>query len=234
MLDKFSKVILKARQLAKRTRTAVACPRCKSAKQKCSDDRPCKQCTFSKSDCTARPAKLDNRMTTNDVIGPGYRHQLYDTNLSDAKYTNNLDSSTLSAHSNVPLALLQHSSFDQGACRPVYEGVHRKVNHETLSAQAGLLECYSAVPPISMANTSVLLPQAVEALLSRSWLPSADSVGTDLRPAGRAPDWLQRTNEASLGGSALPRLLPCSDALGVLLALRRNFLASNPKAPPLL
>ena len=36
--------IQKARQMARRCRAAVACTRCKSAKIRCSDFRPCKQC----------------------------------------------------------------------------------------------------------------------------------------------------------------------------------------------
>ena len=47
-----SKQIQKARQMAKRSRTAVACVRCKAAKSKCSDYRPCKQCVNSNSRCT--------------------------------------------------------------------------------------------------------------------------------------------------------------------------------------
>ena len=47
-----SKQIQKARQMAKRSRTAVACVRCKAAKSKCSDYRPCKQCVNSNSCCT--------------------------------------------------------------------------------------------------------------------------------------------------------------------------------------
>ena len=46
-----SKAIQKARQMAKRNRTSIACTRCKMAKSKCSDYRPCKQCTTSKSVC---------------------------------------------------------------------------------------------------------------------------------------------------------------------------------------
>jgi hypothetical protein len=40
-----SKDIQKARRTAKRNRTSVACKRCKKAKIKCSDYRPCRQCT---------------------------------------------------------------------------------------------------------------------------------------------------------------------------------------------
>ena len=42
-----SKEIQKARRTAKRTRSAVACARCKASKVKCNDYRPCKQCTDS-------------------------------------------------------------------------------------------------------------------------------------------------------------------------------------------
>ena len=47
------KAIQKARQMAKRTRAAVACARCKSAKLRCSDFRPCKQCSKLRMDCCA-------------------------------------------------------------------------------------------------------------------------------------------------------------------------------------
>ena len=39
-----SKDIQKARRMAKRIRASVACARCKAAKSKCSDFRPCKHC----------------------------------------------------------------------------------------------------------------------------------------------------------------------------------------------
>jgi hypothetical protein len=46
-----SKDIQKARQTAKRNRSAVACERCKAAKTKCSDYRPCKNCMTAKTLC---------------------------------------------------------------------------------------------------------------------------------------------------------------------------------------
>ena len=42
-----SKDIQKARQIAKRNRTSIACNRCKASKTKCSDYRPCKHCAMS-------------------------------------------------------------------------------------------------------------------------------------------------------------------------------------------
>ena len=46
-----SKEIQKARRLAKRTRSAVACARCKASKVKCNDYRPCKQCVENLNSC---------------------------------------------------------------------------------------------------------------------------------------------------------------------------------------
>jgi hypothetical protein len=46
-----SKAIQKARQMAKRNRSAVACVRCKVGKSKCSDYRPCKNCWAMKAPC---------------------------------------------------------------------------------------------------------------------------------------------------------------------------------------
>jgi hypothetical protein len=43
-----SRDLQKARRIAKRRRASVACNRCKAAKTKCSDYRPCKQCSMSK------------------------------------------------------------------------------------------------------------------------------------------------------------------------------------------
>jgi hypothetical protein len=42
-----TKDLLKARRSAERKRASVACVRCKAAKTKCSDYRPCKKCTYS-------------------------------------------------------------------------------------------------------------------------------------------------------------------------------------------
>ena len=46
-----SKEIQKARRIAKRTRSAIACVRCKVSKVKCNDYRPCKHCTESVNLC---------------------------------------------------------------------------------------------------------------------------------------------------------------------------------------
>jgi hypothetical protein len=46
-----SKVLLKARRMAKRNRTSVACARCKMAKSKCAEYRPCKRCVRSREEC---------------------------------------------------------------------------------------------------------------------------------------------------------------------------------------
>ena len=46
-----SKDLLKARQSAKRSRTSVACARCKVAKIKCTEYRPCKRCVKSRVVC---------------------------------------------------------------------------------------------------------------------------------------------------------------------------------------
>lgn len=47
----FSTDIQRARRLARRSRSAVACARCKTAKRKCSDFRPCKHCFSLKASC---------------------------------------------------------------------------------------------------------------------------------------------------------------------------------------
>ena len=46
-----SKEIEKVRRIAKRTRVAIACARCKSSKVKCSDFRPCKHCADTFTNC---------------------------------------------------------------------------------------------------------------------------------------------------------------------------------------
>ena len=57
-----SKDIQKARQTAKRNRTSIACLRCKAAKMKCSDYRPCKQCTNVKISCEEADVRLNERI----------------------------------------------------------------------------------------------------------------------------------------------------------------------------
>jgi hypothetical protein len=57
-----SKDLLKARRIAKRTRTYNACNRCKSRKAKCTDYRPCKRCANTKhaSSCTSSLPKANS------------------------------------------------------------------------------------------------------------------------------------------------------------------------------
>ena len=57
-----SKDIQKARQTAKRSRTSVACLRCKAAKMKCSDYRPCKQCTNVKISCEEAQVRKQTKL----------------------------------------------------------------------------------------------------------------------------------------------------------------------------
>ena len=65
-----SRDLHKARQSAKRNRTSVACVRCNSSKYKCSDFRPCKQCSKTGERCiervTDKKARLDPTHDRND------------------------------------------------------------------------------------------------------------------------------------------------------------------------
>ncbi len=47
-----TKDLIRVRRLATRRRAAAACMRCKSAKIKCADNRPCKKCAESNLDCS--------------------------------------------------------------------------------------------------------------------------------------------------------------------------------------
>ena len=67
MLDMSFKAIQKARQMAKRSRAAVACARCKAAKMRCSDFRPCKKCTISNAPCQATGAQAKSSIP--DIVG---------------------------------------------------------------------------------------------------------------------------------------------------------------------
>jgi hypothetical protein len=49
--DAYSKAIARARRMATRKRSAVACARCRAMKIKCSDSRPCKHCVLLESSC---------------------------------------------------------------------------------------------------------------------------------------------------------------------------------------
>jgi hypothetical protein len=48
--------IQRARRIAKRIRSSVACKSCKASKAKCSDFRPCSRCNRSKVDCSDKAA----------------------------------------------------------------------------------------------------------------------------------------------------------------------------------
>ena len=91
-----SKDIQKARQTAKRNRTSIACVRCKLAKIKCSDYRPCKQCTDSKSVCE-QPALISTHLNSEDYqkmfqnndktrrSGPTISHDNYQISTPDSQ-----------------------------------------------------------------------------------------------------------------------------------------------------
>ena len=66
----FAKEIQKARQMAKRNRSAVACARCKATKSKCSDYRPCKTCASVKMSCEELPQKKNQ--ANNNALYPHY------------------------------------------------------------------------------------------------------------------------------------------------------------------
>ena len=59
MFDVSFKALQKARRMAKRSRAAIACARCKDAKMRCSDSRPCKRCIKSRTSCVEKRAKTN-------------------------------------------------------------------------------------------------------------------------------------------------------------------------------
>jgi hypothetical protein len=63
-----SKAIQKARQIAKRNRSAVACVRCKAAKSRCSDFRPCKHCVSSRVPCDDSVLKSSTPGSANQIL----------------------------------------------------------------------------------------------------------------------------------------------------------------------
>jgi hypothetical protein len=69
-----SKELQKARQIAKRNRTSVACARCKTAKSKCTDYRPCKRCVIAGVGCDK--VKSAPRHALNNIIEEFGAHTL--------------------------------------------------------------------------------------------------------------------------------------------------------------
>ena len=61
-----SKEILKARRMAKRIRASVACARCRYAKGKCSDFRPCKNCVALGVACNEANSKMQTSQHASD------------------------------------------------------------------------------------------------------------------------------------------------------------------------
>jgi hypothetical protein len=64
-----TKDLIRARRLAARRRAAVACARCKHAKVKCTDNRPCKKCANSNLECAEFTSERSKprRTTSSDV-----------------------------------------------------------------------------------------------------------------------------------------------------------------------
>ena len=163
MLDKFSYAIRKARQMAKRSRAAVACPRCKSTKQRCSDYRPCKQCASVKADCSASASKTQNRMNGNTSPSSENRSQAYCANLSSSNTSNDFVCA-INVLSHLPLTSWHVDSFS-----PYSETTEQQLDRISGNFMARQINGNHPTTFFSNnypSNTVFRLPQAVNTLLS--------------------------------------------------------------------
>ena len=182
------KVIQKARQMAKRTRAAVACARCKSGKLRCSDFRPCKQCTKVRSSCStitqAQSAGSETMISARQIT------QSQDSNMSSMYFgrdhragTTSDESCRLEMQSVVLHQGQQTYSPDQTAAYPsnhpietpralAFEGMY-DYSYQPLNFiprhEHGTQMGFVQTPPLLVQHSSTmlpaLLPHAVAALL---------------------------------------------------------------------
>ena len=181
------KAIQKARQMARRTRAAVACARCKAAKMRCSDFRPCKKCTQSKSPCQETGANAKSSMP--DIVGLSARTilpQLEAGALNDKDSVSELNIIPINGHQlNGPHPLATYDSRvtvnAQGCTNFVprfsFSGVsgflasHATVDlshnrhFESPTTRIGTFCAAPIVNPLQATIAPALLPQAVADLL---------------------------------------------------------------------
>ena len=176
--------------MAKRKRTSVACPRCKSTKQKCSDYRPCKQCVNAKFECVASQ-KIQNPTEKNGSVSSGLPHLLYGMHRFEPfpyKSSPGIGSNILS-----DVACASWQTCRQGAMSASSQNANQIVCQMQKQVQFGPIGCCQPIGQCSYAvNASVRLPESVETLLcgpAMTWPaapPPSDSLGILLDVACRA------------------------------------------------
>ena len=144
--------------MARRRRAAVACTRCKSAKIRCSDFRPCKQCSMLKSPCLVASSvtPLNTTMSAKDVRTVAITSQA-------AMGASNLSSN--GAHS------LCHNTERRSLAPFNFNGAHRPSDLVLPIAQDSRMH---ETPPIAQPSMIVgpgCLPHPVAALLCALTLP---------------------------------------------------------------
>jgi hypothetical protein len=83
-----TKDLVRVRRLAARHRAAAACVRCKFAKIRCTDNRPCKKCANSKLECVDVKAECPRSefFETRDTQSNSQSTNLYPGNIDKAEY----------------------------------------------------------------------------------------------------------------------------------------------------
>ena len=157
--------------MAKRTRAAVACARCKLAKQKCSDFRPCKQCNDSRYLCSVAPSKVEFKQA-DDCTALGYLYQPQSGNTSRRIESNVLHNFSI-VQSNMPA---QSWNFSRAPAHTSIASLSPSLNRTQDIVHGAKPSCNNPSTQIlsTFANNAndVWLPQAVGAVLSGPLMPN--------------------------------------------------------------
>ena len=167
-----SKAIQKARQMAKRNRTSVACGRCKSAKTKCSDYRPCKQCVESKSCCKEVESMRSSADSAGTLNGAQREIDLTPYHKESSEYgiscnRNFLNSSLLN------LSKLPEVSGSSISGYNIMQTMSHTSSAQSLPSFQYPVTNFCAPQPFRPHQPQSVLPPALSALLLCSMIPAA-------------------------------------------------------------
>ena len=208
-----SKDIQKARRIARRTRSAVACARCKASKVKCNDYRPCKQCTDKFNPCH----EIDMQ---GSMLGSSKKMESEYENHASRPLTSNLQSRSEECIENLENAnrFSFPGSFQASRSLPTTQ-LNLYSTGNMFQTDAGILNGFSPFPlqdfllgrPLSIQPPPHLQNNLYAPFSQQTFLPSLIP-----RPSS-VP--VQMTTP-SLHGSALSAPLPAlrTDILSILLA----------------
>ena len=244
-----SEDIQKARQRAKRSRVSIACTRCKSAKIRCSDYRPCKHCVdcrlaeFCVESSNDEPAAKTGRLTDDVAIQANSSDRRPDSFSLPQDTTTNVfdhDRRPSEAFSVQPVIMAFHSgeASQQTLYSNPFSTLHRTAQLAPAWNNQFVANMYQAlptrpqvtqnpVPPFHLGPTSAILP-------SPASHPPFPGLMPPILPPGLLPFAIPTSNQPTILSpfASAPIRLPAPIAQPIGFdSLLQHFLAPTAASP---